>query len=378
MRSMKKARCRVLLSAALAALTVLCAAFAASASVRAAASTVLQTPDPAEELRVTVIDYGDTGWGDGAMIESGGECLLMDTYMPQCDEALMGYLRDHGYKKFAIYLSHYHADHFGNVRRIMWSDDFEVTHLYLPEDWYMTATDNDYAEDLNWLAYMGEEMRDAALEMDIPVTYLKGGDSFYVGDALVEVLYGPSYEHPDHDPSYINNNSLVTRVTGGGIRFLTCGDIESEVESAVLEAGIDVSADLFKLNHHGGESSNTDAFLAAVDPSFAYADYNGDSPETFGADWSSSAVTRMMRTANVHSVRYNGSITYRARDGVITVRAERNVKPLVQVYRSGGRGGAVMTYQMYNSAQEPLVTDKMKRAAAAAASDSIFVPRVYR
>ena len=41
-------------------------------------------PDPSIPLRITAIDFGWEGWGDGTMIESKGECMLMDTFMPDC------------------------------------------------------------------------------------------------------------------------------------------------------------------------------------------------------------------------------------------------------------------------------------------------------
>jgi hypothetical protein len=54
-------------------------------------------PDPSVPLTITAIDFGDEGWGDGTMIESNGECLLMDTFMPDCEDALKEFLLDNGY-----------------------------------------------------------------------------------------------------------------------------------------------------------------------------------------------------------------------------------------------------------------------------------------
>ena len=73
-------------------------------------------PDPSVPLKITAIDFGEEGWGDGTMIESNGECMLMDTFMPDCEDALKEFLLDNGYTEFSLYLSHYHADHFGNMR----------------------------------------------------------------------------------------------------------------------------------------------------------------------------------------------------------------------------------------------------------------------
>ena len=54
-------------------------------------------PDPGTALRVMPIDFGDDGWGDGTLIESAGEYMLMDTFMPECQEERMDFLVDNVY-----------------------------------------------------------------------------------------------------------------------------------------------------------------------------------------------------------------------------------------------------------------------------------------
>ena len=335
-------------------------------------------PSDASPLKVTAIDFGDTGWGDGTMIESGGECLLMDTFMPDCADALKRFLEENGYKKFGIYLSHYHADHFGNIRRIMRDDSFTITGIYLPDDAHLWPTDHDYGAEIGWFMDVDQGIRELAGEMNIPLTVLHPGDSFRVGDALVEILYGTTYESDDHNPSYLNNNSLVARVSGGGIRYLTCGDIEKTVEERILEEGIDISADLYKMSHHGGGTSNSYSFLQAVNPSFAFFNSLEDSPDDFAADWAEGPVSDMMDFANVHSSRYNGNITYTAKDGVITVRAQRNTDPGILTYKADGAFGFCMTFQQFNDAQAYKDTDKMKEAAAAGIRSKKGIPAVHR
>ena len=335
-------------------------------------------PDPSSALKVTAIDFGDDGWGDGTMIESGGECMLMDTFMPECEDELKEFLLDNGYTKFSIYLSHYHADHFCNIRPIMWDDRFTVTAVYLPDDGYLWPTDEDYGAEIGWFMSIDRGIRELAAEKKIPLTVLHPGDSFQVGDALVEILYGTTYENEDHNPAYINNNSLVARITGGGIRYLTCGDIEEIIENEILEKGIDVSADLYKMSHHGGPTSNTYKFLEAVNPSFAFFNSTEDSPDHFARNWASGPAGDMMDFANVHSSRYNGNITYTARDGVITARADRNVVPKIMINKVPGGIGLCMSFQRFNDQQEPKETEKMKAAAEAAAEKYGLLPAVYR
>ncbi len=335
-------------------------------------------PDPSIPLKVTAIDFGDDGWGDGTMIESAGKCMLMDTFMPECQEELMDFLINNGYTEFSIYLSHYHADHFCNIRPLMWDDRFKITAVYLPDDGYLWPTDNDYGAEVGWFMSIDEGIRELAAEQGIPLTVLRPGDSFRMGDANVEILYGTTYENEDHDTSYINNNSLVARITGGGIRYLTCGDIEEIVERRILEEGIDISADLYKMSHHGGTTSNCYDFLEAVNPSFAF--FNGlvDSPDGYAQDWTQGPEADMSVFANVYSSRYNGNITFTARDGVIAARADRNTTPEVQICKADKGIGLCMIFQQFNDCREPKETEKMRAAAQAAAGKHGLIPAVYR
>ena len=312
------------------------------------------------------------------MIESKGECMLMDTFMPDCEDTLKEFLLDNGYTEFSLYLSHFHADHFGNMRNIMWDDRFKVKAVYMPDDAYMWATDNDYADLLGWFHSMDVAIKELAVEKGIPLIILRPGDSFRVGDAKVEILYGTTYESDDHDREYLNNNSLVARITGGGIRYLTCGDTGEEVEKKILAEGIDVSADLYKMSHHGGDTGNSYEFMKAVNPSFGFFNSTDDDPDSFANGWVSTPVSNLMEFANVYSSRYNGNVTFKARDGVITVRAERNRTPKIVTYRGEDGIGLSMTYQQFNNRQEPKDTDKMKAAGAAAAVRRGLLPAVYK
>ena len=330
-------------------------------------------PDPSIPLRITAIDFGWEGWGDGTMIESKGECMLMDTFMPDCEDTLKEFLLD-----FSLYLSHFHADHFGNMRNIMWDDRFKVKAVYMPDDAYMWATDNDYADLLGWFHSMDVAIKELAVEKGIPLIILRPGDSFRVGDAKVEILYGTTYESDDHDREYLNNNSLVARVTGGGIRYLTCGDTGKEVEKKILAEGIDVSADLYKMSHHGGDTGNSYEFMAAVNPSFGFFNSTDDAPDSFAYGWVEEPVSNLMEFANVYSSRYNGNVTFKARDGVITVRAERNRTPKIVTYRGENGIGLSLTYQQFNNRQKPKDTEKMRAAGAAAAGKRGLLPAIYK
>lgn len=67
----------------------------------------------------------------------------------------------------------------------------------------------------------------------------------------------------------INGHSIVLRLTYGGIRFLMAGDLNEEAEEVLTRAHqnneLDLTADVFKVPHHGSADFST-GFLQAVAP----------------------------------------------------------------------------------------------------------------
>ena len=276
----------------------------------------------AAQMTLEVIDYLDEGFGDSQMLTSGGSRLLIDTYSPGSWDVLDSWLNDKKYTDFDIYISHYHNDHMGNVINILNDGKYRVNKLYLPDYGYMTGSNSymrDYRSDC-------QDIMDTARAKGVQIVSLVKNSVFTVGDVAAKVLWGADYEDSSHDTDYINNNSLVTRFTCGNTRYLNAGDIEVDTEYEMLDAGVDLAADICKLSHHGGDTSNSYAFLKAVDAAFYYYNYCGDSPSKYSpsGSWSYGPTQNAKRFGNVASVRYNGDITYGVYDDVITQELERN------------------------------------------------------
>ena len=331
------------------------------------------------EMQITPIDFGNAGvWGDSTMLSSGGKNLLMDTYIRDKYDTLMNYLDDHHFYTFDIYLSHYHYDHMDQIADIIDDSRFHVGTVYLPDPDYVKrgAKSTSYCKDfLNGY----NNIVNTANDNGCKIVYLKKGSSFKVGNATVKVLWGCTYTSSNYDAKYINNNSLVTKVTSGTVSYLTCGDIESEVETQLVNSGIDLSADIYKFNHHGGNSSNTAAFVKKVNPSFAYYNWLGDGPSSFGGGWVQTPINNLKNTCNIYSTRYNGMLTFTVKAGHISVAGERNMRTVTASIKDS-KGNIVnkVTYQ-FNDALDYHITAKMKNTAAtvAAANATTALPTRY-
>ncbi len=148
---------------------------------------------------------------------------------------------------------------------------------------FLTHTDRDHAEGLQWLAeseievgawyasamFMGIKEKkhpavQAARARNQEVVWLRAGDSVPLENAVFSVL-APSEPASDKD----NNNSLVMMLESAGGRVLLAGDMELPEEEILLGSGADLSCDVLKTANHGDDDANSEAFLRAAAPEIA-------------------------------------------------------------------------------------------------------------
>lgn len=66
----------------------------------------------------------------------------------------------------------------------------------------------------------------------------------------------------------VKSYDAVVKVSYGEKSFLFPGDAEYESEQDMLKAGVDLSADVLAVGHHGSNSSSNTAFLKKVNPQY--------------------------------------------------------------------------------------------------------------
>ena len=148
-------------------------------------------------------------------------------------------------------VTHPHADHNAAALKIL--KTYAVDSLILPE------CETEQKTWLNMLEWLDEQDKEY-----IPSEV---GNTYNIGDASFEIL-GPVDVSKVKDA---NDYSVVIRLDYGENSFLFTGDAEKMSEEAMLDASpaSKFKCDVLKVGHHGSDSSTSEAFLSAADPSLA-------------------------------------------------------------------------------------------------------------
>ena len=337
--------------------------------------------ETAPYLKITAIDYGGSSkvYGEATLLESGGEYLLIDTGYKDSNKTVIRYLKQRGARNLSLYISHFHEDHCYYARSILKDSWFHIKKVYLANPDPLTRYVTSYRRSHNRKLYNSckegaerhSEILSTAKKKGIAVKHLKKGDTFTLGSAKARVLWDhnprpfTSFDPYDKEGTgYANNSSLVTKFTLGERSFLAGGDIEASTERDLMANGTNLKADILKLNHHGIWSSNTAAFIKAVNPCYIYYSYKGKNkdPERhrFGSGADVAVTIRKLKGKyNILGTRYNGTITYLIRNNNISVSASRHFKKKTVRVRKKTNGKESTRTLIYNDAQELFLDQRM-------------------
>lgn len=205
-----------------------------------------RTASADESLRVSFLDVGQA---DCALLECGGEYLLIDGGNKADSSFVVTYLEEQGVSELsAVVCTHAHEDHVGGLPAVL--AVYPTAAVYAPTKTYSSAVFDDF------LYYTDQQ----GLEVTIPTP----GDTFFLGSAEIRVM-GPTQSYAE-----TNNTSIVLLVTFGTTRFLFTGDMETSAENDMLEywGQIDWHADVLKVGHHGSNTSSGYRFLNEVMPDY--------------------------------------------------------------------------------------------------------------
>lgn len=213
------------------------------------AALVNTEEDTSEEVSELTIHFIDVGQGDATLIECENEYLLIDAGNNDKGTLVQNYLMKQGVETLDYVIgTHPDADHIGGLDVAIYKFDCET--IILPDVEKDTKTYEDVISAIDEKGY----------KITAPVV----GETYALGSAEFTII-APN----DTYASNANDNSIGILLQNGDNRFLFVGDAEEDAEDDILNNGINILADVYKVSHHGSKTATTDAFFAAVSPTYA-------------------------------------------------------------------------------------------------------------
>ena len=201
------------------------------------------------ELYLTMIDVGQA---DSFLLMQEGKTALIDCGTRSTGEDVVEYLNSIGVTKIDyVFGTHPHDDHMGGMYDVI--TNIEIGKIIIPEVESGKVT-------ANWYIKLMDEIK----TNNYNIEYAEVGNVYELGNADMKVI-GPITKFP----SNTNNYSTVLKVTFGEMDIIMTGDAEIEVEEEILISGENIDAEIYKVGHHGSDTSNSEEFLDAITPEYA-------------------------------------------------------------------------------------------------------------
>jgi competence protein ComEC len=199
------------------------------------------------EMQVAVLDVGQ---GLAVVIKTANHTFLYDAgpqFTAQSDAGsriIVPYLRGEGIKKLdGFIVSHNDIDHSGGAASVL---------AQMPVDWLASSYD------------LPAEMQLAKMQPTMRQLKCYAGQHWRWDSVQFAVLH-PSIESYEIAEIKDNNRSCVVKVTSQFGSVLLTGDIEKDVELALLGTNKDgLASDILIVPHHGSKTSSTLDFINTV------------------------------------------------------------------------------------------------------------------
>jgi competence protein ComEC len=151
-----------------------------------------------------------------------------------------------------VILSHEHEDHWNGLVSLI--ERFSIKSVFSQHYFFASNTGKNILSVL-----YNKGISAAALSYG---EILKGFEP-----AVVKILHPPSFAS---DITTTNDNSCVLKIDYCGHSLLLCADIEEKgIESALLTPS-EIRSNIIQIPHHGSLINNLEAFVSAVQPTYAF------------------------------------------------------------------------------------------------------------
>lgn len=208
-------------------------------------------PIEAREAGTVRLHFLSVGQGDATVIESSGQCVVVDAGGGGFNETnhIIRYLRGLHVSAPVFLTTHAERDHYGGMATLI--QTFGAKAVYLPA---LSSEDDGYLA-----------ISEAARAADAPVLTLTRGDEIAGGDVRI-VCVSPAEETGTDK----NAASCVLYLETERVRVLLGADIPAAREREIMQAAKDGEVgnsveldeiDILRVSHHGSDSSSSEEWL---------------------------------------------------------------------------------------------------------------------
>lgn len=246
-------------------------------NIKGSVAYLVQEGTTVDDVKITFLElFGTNGnpqIGDSVFIECGDIDILIDAgEKASGSNTVVPFIEEHVSDNILelVIVTHADSDHLGGMVGL--SNSYGalevpgITYQYIVDFGYEGQTQlyKDYLEVRNKKIKEGTKYFSIGSIFDSD--YLEAITRFYLGvDTYLDLLDYKTYEISEITDD--NDRSVSCLLTHNDKKVLLCGDAEKKEEAYLTSLNIG-HVDVFKANHHGSPTSNTNAFLDNITPNY--------------------------------------------------------------------------------------------------------------
>lgn len=293
---------------------------------------LVQEGTTVDDVKITFLElFGTNGnpqIGDSVFIECGDIDILIDAgEKASGSNTVVPFIEEHVSDNILelVIVTHADSDHLGGMVGL--SNSYGalevpgITYQYIVDFGYEGQTQlyKDYLEVRNKKIKEGTKYFSIGSIFDSD--YLEAITRFYLGvDTYLDLLDYKTYEISEITDD--NDRSVSCLLTHNDKKVLLCGDAEKREEAYLTSLNIG-HVDVFKANHHGSPTSNTNAFLDNITPNYVIICSSEENKYNLPKK---TIIERFNNyTENVFATFISGNIMITLKDNDVIVTAEKSL-----------------------------------------------------